>query len=216
LRGSQRPDVSLAQKAPRILLYYARLIVYAARAKPKIFHILWNNKSRVFDRTLLMLYYRLLGKKIVFTAHNVNEGKRDATDSMLNRLSLRIQYQLADNICVHTDQMKRELQNDFGVREGAITVIPFGINNTVPRTDLTPAQAKRRLGIGSADRTVLVFGRIGPYKGLDLLVAAFQRIAAANLSYRLIIVGRPKKGAEKYWKNINQPIHRDIPCRRVI
>jgi hypothetical protein len=32
-----------------------------------------------------MLYYRSLGKKIVFTAHNVNAGKRDQNDSWLNR-----------------------------------------------------------------------------------------------------------------------------------
>ena len=53
-------------------LYYAKLIRYAATAEPRIFHILWNNKFEYFDRTLLMLYYRLLGKKIVLTAHNVN------------------------------------------------------------------------------------------------------------------------------------------------
>ena len=42
-----------------------------------------------------MLYYKLLGKQIVFTAHNVNAGKRDGNDSVLNRLSLKIQYRLA-------------------------------------------------------------------------------------------------------------------------
>ena len=64
------------------------------RPRPKLFHILWNNKFQFFDRTLLMLYYRLLGKKIAFTAHNVNAGKRDSNDSWLNRLSLKIQYRL--------------------------------------------------------------------------------------------------------------------------
>ncbi len=57
-------------------------ICYAATAKPKIFHILWNNKFEVFDRTVLMLYYRLLGKRVVLTAHNVNAGQRDANDSL--------------------------------------------------------------------------------------------------------------------------------------
>ena len=71
-------------------------------AQPKIFHILWNNKFEFFDRTLLMLYYKLLGKKIVFTAHNVNIRKRDGNDSWLNRFSLKIQYQLVDHIFVHT------------------------------------------------------------------------------------------------------------------
>ena len=46
-------------------------------AKPRVFHILWNNKFELFDRTLLMLYYRLLGRRVVLTAHNVNAAKRD-------------------------------------------------------------------------------------------------------------------------------------------
>ena len=92
LRGDQRPDASPIAKVLRVLRYYVRLISYAATAKPKLFHILWNNKFQLFDRTLLMLYYKLLGKKIVLTAHNVNAGKRDSNDSWLNRLSLKIQY----------------------------------------------------------------------------------------------------------------------------
>ena len=101
LQGSQRPDVSLISKVFRLLTYYARLIRYAATAKPKIFHILWNNKFEVFDRTLLTLFFRLLGKRIVLTVHNVNAAKRDSKDTRLNRLTLRIQYRLADHIFVH-------------------------------------------------------------------------------------------------------------------
>jgi len=109
LRGDQRPEASGIWKAIRIAIYYARLICYAATAKPKLFHVLWNNKFQFFDRTLLMLYYNLLGKKITFTAHNVNAGKRDLNDGWSNRWSLRIQYSLADHIFVHTNGMKREL-----------------------------------------------------------------------------------------------------------
>src|ERR1700674_3736975 len=92
LRGDQRQDASLAAKIWRVLIYYVRLIRYASFARPGIFHILWNNKLQMFDRTVLMLYYKLLGKKVVFTAHNVNAGKRDLNDSPLNRLTLRTQY----------------------------------------------------------------------------------------------------------------------------
>ena len=93
LRGNQRPDASPFSKARRVLKYYIQLISYAATAQPKLFHILWNNKFELFDRTLLMLYYRMLGKKIILTVHNVNARKRDSNDSSLNRLSLRLQYQ---------------------------------------------------------------------------------------------------------------------------
>ncbi len=63
LRGSQRPDASFVRKVSRVSMYYVKLIRYAATAKPRIFHILWNNKFESFDRTLLMLYYRFLGKR---------------------------------------------------------------------------------------------------------------------------------------------------------
>jgi glycosyltransferase involved in cell wall biosynthesis len=216
LRGNQREDVSLATKISRISLYYARLIRYAAIAKPKILHILWNNKFQTFDRTLLMLYYRLQGKKIALTAHNVNEGKRDSNDSLLNRLTLRIQYWFADHIFVHTEAMKKELVEDFDVRADATTIIPLGVNNSVPDTDLTPSMAKRRLGIDDGDRTILFFGRIGPYKGLELLVTAFQQIVATNPAYRLVIVGAPKEGCEQYLDEIQGTIRRHAGRERII
>ncbi len=81
-------NLNLARKAFRVLLFYSRLVLYAAGANAKIIHILWNNKVQLFDRTLLMLYYKALGKKIVLTAHNVNAAKRDSRDSKLNRLTL--------------------------------------------------------------------------------------------------------------------------------
>jgi D-inositol-3-phosphate glycosyltransferase len=214
LRGSQRGDVSLVQKVSRILVYYARLLGYASVSKLKIFHILWNNKFQIFDRSLLMLYYKLLGKKIVLTVHNVNAGIRDSNDSPLNRLTLRIQYRLADHIFVHTEKMKCELIKDFGVREPAVTTIPFGINNSVPDTDMTPTDAKRRLGVKEAEKTILFFGNIAPYKGLECLTAAFQAFARRD-DYRLIIAGSPKD-CERYWRAIQETIHEDVQLGRVL
>jgi len=216
LRGSQLGDASLARKVLRVLIYYARLMRYTASAKPKVFHILWNNRFEFFDRTLLMLYYKLRGKRIVLTAHNVNAGKRDSNDSLLNRLTLRIQYRLADHIFVHTEKMRCEMLEEFGVRERAVTVIPFGINSSVADTDLTSAQAKQRLGIRDGERTILFFGNIGPYKGVEFLVAAFQRIVAANPKYRLIIAGKPRGDSGKYLDGIQRAIRHEVIRARVI
>lgn len=209
LQGAQSRR-GTANKLMSVLIYYARLIHYVSIAKPKLFHILWNNKLQLLDRTFLMLYYKLRGKKIVFTAHNVNAGIRDSNDSWHNRLTLRIQYRLADRIFVHTKKMKRELVATFGVSEGAVSVIPFGINNAVPVTDLTPNEAKQRLGIGSDEKTILFFGNIGPYKGLEYLVAAFQLLASTNTGYRLIIAGKVRGGSEKYFQEIQRTIAGDV------
>ena len=215
LRGDQRPDASPMTKALRVLKYYVRLINYSATAKPKLFHLLWNNKLELFDRTLLMLYYKLLGKRVVFTAHNVNAGKRDSNDSWLNRISLKAQYKLCDHIFVHTDGMRTELMAEFCIPESKVSVIPFGINNTVPNTGLSSPQAKAQLGVSPSDKALLFFGNIAPYKGLEYLVAAFTELTKNDPSYRLLIVGRPK-GSKDYWSQIKETIRRSSIRHRVI
>ena len=211
----QRSDASHTAKIWRVLAYYWRLIRYTANAQPEVFHILWNNKFEFFDRTLLMLFYKLMGKRLVLTAHNVNARKRDGSDSFLNRLSLRIQYHLSDHIFVHAEQMKSELLADFGVRAKKVSVIPFGINNTVPNTVLSTAEAKQQLGVSSSDKTILFFGNIAPYKGLECLVTAFAELLKRDRSYRLIIAGKPKR-SEDYWKQIQQDIARRKISDRII
>jgi hypothetical protein len=104
LRGDRSENVGLGRKIARLLNYYGALLCYAAVSRPPIFHILWNNKFEPIDRVVLMLYYKLLGKRIVVTAHNVNVAKRDGRDSLLNRLTLRFQYWMSDHIFVHTER----------------------------------------------------------------------------------------------------------------
>lgn len=213
LRGDQNPDVGLLTKAIRVLTYYSRLLCYSATAKPKLFHILWNNKFEYLDRTLLMLWYRALGKRTVLTLHNVNASRRDCKDTLLNRVTLRIQYRLADHIFVHTKQMKQELIDEFGKHDDRITIIPFGINNAVPSTKLTSREARKRLGILDHEKVVLFFGNIAPYKGLEYLVAAFHQIACQGC--RLIIAGRPKN-CDSYWSAIRSEIQDDVQTGRIV
>ena len=215
LRGEQRPDASFIRKALRVSIYYAKLLHYAATAKPKVFHILWNNRFEVFDRTFLMVYYRLLGKKILLTLHNVNAGTRDSNDTAFNRLTLRTQYRLAHHLFVHTEKMRLELMEQFSVPDKRITVIPFGINNSVPNTNLTTDAARKHLGLGKSEKAILFYGCIAPYKGLEYLVSAFSKISGSDDTYRLIIAGRPKN-CESYWTEIETFIEPYVQNGRVI
>lgn len=215
LHGSMRPT-AFGKKFTRVLSCYGRLALYAATASPKVLHILWNNNFELLDRTLLMLYYRVLGKKIAITAHNINAGQRDSADSTLNRITLRIQYRLVHHIFVHTHKMKRQLCKDFGVREDAVTTLRHPINNAFPDTDLTPTQAKERLGIRPGEKTMLFFGRLRPYKGLEYLLCAFEQLSAVDTGYRLIIAGESKKGSEAYFQDVQRQINTHANREQII
>lgn len=203
-----------AKKSWELVLYYTRVIRYGARSNPKILHILWNNKLELFDRTILMPYYKMLGKKIALTAHNVNTARRDSKDSWLNRATLGFQYRLCDHVFVHTERMKSELCREFGVDEESVTVIRYPINNALPDTGLTPSEAKQNLRLSDGEKAILFFGKIRPYKGIEHLIAAFELLLDKDTrEYRLIIAGDPSD--ESYVREIQQAVKQRFSQGRV-
>jgi len=207
LRGDVNPRAPALTKMVRVLRYYVRLFRYALTSRAPVFHILWNNKFEVFDRTFLMAYYRALGKKLVLTVHNVNTAQRDGRDNWWNRTTLRWQYRAMDHLFVHTRLMKEQLVQGYDVMPERITVIPFGINETVPVTDLTNDGARSLLGLRDDEPVLLMFGNIAPYKGLEYLVESLPDVLRQVPNVRLIIAGRPK-GEEAYWSGIEGRIEK--------
>ena len=211
LRGDQNPRAPIYRKVRRILMSYYKLIKYSVMTDSRLFHILWLTKiwpSRFvyFDRTILIIIYKALGIEVVYTAHNINEGERDHNDTFLNRLTLRFMYKFIDHIFVHTEKMKLQLIEGFHVCDSKVTVIPFGINNVLPKSGMTEMEAKRLLNIVDHDKTLLCFGQIAPYKGLDILISALQILRCKGNDWRLIIAGNIKVGHHEYWANIQKMI----------
>jgi glycosyltransferase involved in cell wall biosynthesis len=206
LRGSQDPAAHMARKIFRILIFYFRLIKYAWKTDSKLFHIQWPNKFVHFDRIFLNMYYKMLGKKLVFTAHNVNAGIRDANDNSLNRFSLKVMYKIVDQIIVHTHNMKDLLIQGFGVSESKVAVIQYGINDMVFESNLTRKEARGKLGLDKDEKVALFFGNIVPYKGLEYLLMALARQRNCNDSIRLIIAGKQDRNYVKYFESIQEII----------
>jgi glycosyltransferase involved in cell wall biosynthesis len=205
LRGDMSPDAPVLQKVLRVLLFYARLMRFVAIAQPKILHVLWNDRLEFLDRTLLPWLYHRLGKRVVLTVHNVNKAERDNNDSWLNRATLRLQYRQMDHLFVHTVRMKEQLCREFEVAAERVSVIPFGVNDTSPRTTISGPEARSRLGIPATDRCVLFFGNIAPYKGLAHLVESCGLLRERLPGLRLVIAGRTK-GSEEHWCAIERRI----------
>jgi glycosyltransferase involved in cell wall biosynthesis len=216
LRGDQSEYAPYMKKVFRVLKYYFRLIKYVAETDSTILHINWLNKFTHFDRTVLNVYFKWLGKKIVYTAHDVNFAQLGGKDSKLNQSSLAFMYRIVDHIIVHTEKMKAQIIRDFKIRENKVTVIPFGINNALPRCNLTRAEAREKLGLGAVQKVLLFFGNIAPYKGLEYLIWGLRCVKKSLGDFKLVIAGRVKQNCSAYWKKIENMIEEEGLTEKVL
>jgi glycosyltransferase involved in cell wall biosynthesis len=208
LVGSLDPDDGPMAKAWRVLSYYGRLLAFAARTDARLFHILWFRKFPLVERMLLTGYFKLLGKKLAFTAHNVDDHARDGrTGTFQNRLSLTFLYRIVDHIFVHTPQMKTELVQQFGVSERKVKVVPFGLNDVIPAARVSRSEARQQLGLGPDEKVLLFFGNIAPYKGVEDLLGALATLIHEDGRFTLILAGRVKdRSCETYWAELENLI----------
>lgn len=206
LRGDQSANAPTMEKVKRVLKYYYKLLKYAAQTDSKIFHILWLNKFTYIDRTLVNLYYKMLGKKILYTAHDINYRELVGQDSFLNSFTLRFMYNLVDHIFVHTEVMKQQLQKIYNVAGEKISVVPFGVNEVIPSTDLSTVNARYKLNVGADQKVILFFGNIAPYKGLEFLIQAMDRLKNKVENIKLIVAGRIKHDCQMYWETLEKMI----------
>jgi|WetSurMetagenome_2_1015567.scaffolds.fasta_scaffold03227_7 D-inositol-3-phosphate glycosyltransferase len=215
LRGDNLSPQSLFVKAWRISKYYFLLLWYTATTKSKIFHIQWENSISLFDRTLLIFYYKLFDKKLVHTAHNIYKDDRDDRANVYQWISLKIMYHLMDCIIVHTHKMKEELCTIFHVLPDKIAVVPFGINNCIARRGMTQQDARRILGIALPSRVILFFGLIDTYKGVEKLIDAASLLIKEDPSCILVIAGKPKRKLQ-YGEELISQAKKKIPDKNML
>jgi D-inositol-3-phosphate glycosyltransferase len=205
--GSQDPNDGLIAKVWRVLRYYWHVVIFAARTDARVFHILWVRRFPYAERTLLNACFKLLGKKLVFTAHNVDDESRDGRKaSLVNEASLRFQYRVADHIFVHTQRMKRQLLDGFGVSGEKVSVVPFGLNDIIPASSVNQSAARQRLELKLDERVLLFFGQIAPYKGVEDLLRALAILAREDGRFSVVLAGRVKESCEAYWATLERLI----------
>ena len=208
LVGGLDPRDGQIAKTWRVLSYYVRLMAFAVRTDARLFHILWFRKFPLGERVLLGAYFKLLGKRLAFTAHNIDDRARDGhSGGVPHRLSLRFFYRIVDHIFVHTPQMKRELVEEYSVAESKVTVVPFGINDVFPVARVTRSEARQQVGLRPDDKVLLFFGRIAPYKGIEDLLSALARLVREDPRYVLVLAGEVKDpSCETYWAALQKLI----------
>jgi glycosyltransferase involved in cell wall biosynthesis len=107
--------------------------------------------------------------------------RRDAMDE-INALLLSD----CDAVVVPTQAVLDRIR--LPVSPNRLFVVPTGVGAR-PTTPAAMAALRDRCGLTTDDQVVLFVGRINREKGIDLLISAFARVAAARPRARLLLVG---------------------------
>jgi glycosyltransferase involved in cell wall biosynthesis len=145
-------------------------------------------------------FCRRRGSKIVLTVHDLLPHD---TGDTFRPTFLRL-YKMADRMICHSDHIKTRLGEEFSVPESKMAVIPHGpffydLAATAP--EFTLGNFKKQ------DGKVLVLwqGIIFPYKGVDLLLGAWQKVEDATENCQLLIAGTgPSELLEQIREQVNR------------
>lgn len=165
--------------------YLGRLLIHMVNNKGKrVAHVQFLRSERV--EAIFLLLLRLLGTQLVFTAHNVLPHENRAIDRVL-RSGI---YRAAARIIAHSDYIKDKLVKNFRVNPEKIRVISHGnFDHYLPGEPMSKAEARASLNLSERDNVALFFGYIREYKGLDLLLDAFEICTRKGNPFRLMIAG---------------------------
>ncbi|MBF0109499.1 MAG: glycosyltransferase family 4 protein [Magnetococcales bacterium] len=212
LRGGFDPGVSLPQKLLRVLGTYVRVLIYPFRTEARLVHLQWLIRLPKLDRMLLPPLFRLAGKQVVITAHEIDPEARHERSGFFNRLTLRFYYAMGRRIIVHTPLMKKQLMEWFAVADEKICIVPMGLNEFLYDPLLTRDEARRRLGLPQEGTIFLFFGMITRFKGVDLLVEAFRDLGT---DCHLVLAGRGATGSGAYLDRLRQAFDSETLKNRV-
>ena len=162
---------SPAARATRLAGLPFELLAYRLRAREAdVTHVQWLTVP-LLDAPVV----HARGRPLVVTAHDVAPRWSRAGE----RRGWAALYARADAVVVHSANGRARLAREFAVEPERVHVIPHGAF-----AHLTRPPVERPLSPELAEVTrpvVLLFGRVEPYKGLDVLLEAWRGVPDAEL-----------------------------------
>jgi glycosyltransferase involved in cell wall biosynthesis len=157
-----------------------RLVWKIRRTRPDVVHLQWTVMPLV-DVAAMTLIKRWC--PLVLTVHDTVAFNGERM-SWPQRLGHELPAKLADRLIVHT-QAGRQVLIRRGLPADRISVIPHG--------PLALPVAAAALAARDPRWTLVLFGELKPYKGLDVLIEAIAALPAkVRAGLRVIVAGRPR------------------------
>ncbi len=170
------------------LLSILSVMFYILKLRPDIVHFnvsfqsFGKNKLTNATGLSLILLCRLLGFRVVAGVHTLAEvtdlEKFGVKPSLLNRIGILMATKLilsAQSVVVlvrsYSDVLKKRYDHK------GVYYIPHGAS-----VDLESKE-------NTNEKAILIFGHMGPHKGLPLMLKAFEKISKTNPNVKLIVAG---------------------------
>ena len=125
---------------------------------------------------------RLQGIRIIHTEHSVEVYKRPHL-----RLALKMMSLLCYRVTAIGSDGQQVLSKRVGISHRRLRVIRAAVD--LSRFQINAAVARQQLGLRPEHQVVTIVARLYPEKNHQLLLAAFQQVAAKLPDARLLIVG---------------------------
>jgi glycosyltransferase involved in cell wall biosynthesis len=100
----------------------------------------------------------------------------------------RLNMPKADKIIVVTAKLKEVLQEDYGVPEDKIVVIPNGANTDLFKP-MGATKARAELGLSRSDNYICFVGMLERWQGVDYLIKSMPFVLERCPETRLLVVG---------------------------
>jgi len=189
---SKPPRRFRIQRAVRAMLYYREWLRLIAFLKREHFDVVQFGDIRFPTDFYVLRQVRKHARIMADVCHNVRRFTGSGSFTASDRYE-RI-YRLFDLVFLHHDVNRYEFLARFPESAQRVRTIVHGneeIFLELRDPSITPAKVRERLGLAPDDQVVLFFGSLSAYKGIDLLLDAFGRMAGNHPRARLIVAGPP-------------------------
>ncbi|MFZ8847983.1 MAG: glycosyltransferase family 4 protein [Minisyncoccia bacterium] len=162
-----------------LLFRWIKLIQILRKIKPDIVHITHFHIWCFF----VYLFRSIFKYKIFYGVHDNPFEPKEEPVFLMNFFE-KFFVKNADLILAYSNFMKESIKRY--VSNKTVEVLPLGIHS-----DLCP-KLEKKFNLNKESLDVLFFGRLENYKGIDILVRAYEILKKQNLKVKLTIAGRGK------------------------
>lgn len=162
------------------IVFVYRLIRLIGSLRPDVVHFLSEGVT-----WLNLIIPSLRGRGIVTTMHDVAYHPGDRASRRVPRWSVDWLIGRSDRVIVHGARLRADAERRYPKLRGRIDVLP----HVQLRRYLTIATKQGMRRDGGAAVTILFFGRIYAYKGLDVLIRSIAIVTERFTGIRVIVAG---------------------------